>query len=158
MTEDGQRGSWSGNLVGQRADDDAQVGEGAVDGRHLLETVSLRLTLQHALAAGQVDQTQGGCVEKKPPPPPREHSQTDQRGWKPGRFGGCCSHLLLMSLPPFTPSMSSWKTEWEREERSFWAVWAVERFWLAKAIRPRTCRQTDGGCLDALAAARAAAV
>lgn len=51
------------------------------------------------------------------------------------------SHLHLTSLPTFVPSISSWKTECEREERSFWAVWAVERLLLAKAIRPRTYQE-----------------
>jgi len=48
------------DLVGQRGDDDAEVGQGAVDGRHLLEALALRLTLQHSLAAGQVHQAQSG--------------------------------------------------------------------------------------------------
>lgn len=52
------------DLVGQRADDDAQVGQGAVDGRHLFEAFTLRLTLQHSLAASQVHQAQSGCTHK----------------------------------------------------------------------------------------------
>lgn len=51
------------------------------------------------------------------------------------------SHLHLTSLPTLAPSISSWKTECEREERSFWAVWAVERLLLARAIRPRTYQE-----------------
>lgn len=50
------------DLVGQRADDDAQVGQGAVDGSHLFEALTLRLTLQHSLAASQVHQTQSGYM------------------------------------------------------------------------------------------------
>lgn len=52
------------HLVGQRADDDAQVGQGAVDGRHLFEALTLRLTLQHSLAASQVHQAQSGYMHK----------------------------------------------------------------------------------------------
>lgn len=48
------------DLVGQRGDDDAEVGQGAVDGGHLLKALPLRLTLQHALAAGQVHHAQSG--------------------------------------------------------------------------------------------------
>lgn len=54
------------------------------------------------------------------------------------------SHLHFTSLPTLAPSMSSWKTEWEREERSFWAVWAVERLLLARAMRPRTYQEEGG--------------
>ena len=53
------------DLVGQGGDDEAQVGEGAVDGRHLLEALALGLALQHALAARQVHQAQGGCGERE---------------------------------------------------------------------------------------------
>lgn len=67
----------------------------------------------------------------------------DQSGDTTGPLGRFHSHLHLRSLPLLRPWMSSWNTECEREERSFWAVWAVERFWLAKAIRPRTW-QADG--------------
>lgn len=49
-------------LIGQRADDDAQVGQGAVDGRHLFEALALRLALHHSLAACQVHQAQSSCV------------------------------------------------------------------------------------------------
>lgn len=47
-------------------------------------------------------------------------------------------HLHLTSLPEFSPSMSSWNTECEREEWSFMLVRAVDRFWLASAIRLQT--------------------
>lgn len=40
--------------------------------------------------------------------------------------------------------MSSWKTECERDERSFWAVCAVERLLLARAMRPRTYQEEGG--------------
>lgn len=50
------------HLVGQRADDDAEVRQGAVYGRHLFEALTLRLALHHALTASQVHQTQGSCV------------------------------------------------------------------------------------------------
>lgn len=52
------------DLVGQCGDDDPQVGQGAVDGRHLFEALTLRLTLQHSLTASQVYQAQSGYVHK----------------------------------------------------------------------------------------------
>lgn len=39
------------HLIGQCADDDAQVGQGAVDSRHLFKALTLRLALKHPLTA-----------------------------------------------------------------------------------------------------------
>lgn len=50
------------DLVGQSGDNDAQVGQRAVDGGHLFETVTLRLALHHSLTASQVHQAQSGYI------------------------------------------------------------------------------------------------
>lgn len=52
------------DLVGQCGDDDAQVGQGAVDGRHLLKALTLRLTLHHSFTASQVHQAKSGYTDK----------------------------------------------------------------------------------------------
>lgn len=52
------------DLVGQSGDNDAQVGQRAVDGGHLFETVTLRLALHHSLTASQVHQAQSGYTHK----------------------------------------------------------------------------------------------
>lgn len=44
-------------------------------------------------------------------------------------------HLHLVSRSEFSPSMSSWNTEWEREDWSFMHVRAVDRFWFANMIK-----------------------
>lgn len=51
------------HLIGQRADDDAQVGQGAVDSCHLFKALTLRLALKHPLTASQIHQAQGRYIE-----------------------------------------------------------------------------------------------
>lgn len=53
------------DLFGQSGDNDAQVGQWAVDGGHLFETVTLRLALHHSLTASQVHQAQSGYTHRE---------------------------------------------------------------------------------------------